>query len=105
MTDLDGGANFGWSQREGTQAFKGADSPAFTPPVAEYLHGTGFSSHSVFSIWISNPMCSAAWMLYYLFHCCNYCIPVFWMLKYYRGLVHRLMFDEPLIWSLLSLYY
>jgi glucose/arabinose dehydrogenase len=41
MTDLDGGANFGWSQREGTQAFKGADSPAFTPPVAEYLHGTG----------------------------------------------------------------
>lgn len=41
MTAEDGGANFGWSIREGTQAFKGPDNPAFTPPVAEYLHGSG----------------------------------------------------------------
>ena len=41
MRPADGGANFGWSIREGTTAFKGADSPAFTAPAAEYLHGTG----------------------------------------------------------------
>jgi hypothetical protein len=36
-----GNDNFGWSQREGTQQFKGPDSPDFSPPVAEYLHGAG----------------------------------------------------------------
>lgn len=36
-----GNDNFGWSQREGTHQFKGIDSPDFTPPVAEYLHGAG----------------------------------------------------------------
>lgn len=35
------GANFGWRLREGTQTFGGADSAAFTPPVAEYGHGSG----------------------------------------------------------------
>jgi hypothetical protein len=36
------GANFGWNLREGTQPYNGgADSPAFTRPVAEYTHGTG----------------------------------------------------------------
>ncbi len=33
--------NFGWPVREGTQTEQGADDPAFTPPVAEYGHGTG----------------------------------------------------------------
>lgn len=34
--------NFGWNVREGTQPFNGgADSAAFTDPVAEYLHGGG----------------------------------------------------------------
>lgn len=33
--------NFGWSVREGTATFKGPDQAAFTPPVAEYSHGTG----------------------------------------------------------------
>lgn len=37
----DGGVNFGWSQVEGTQPYNGTASPAFTLPVAEYLHGTG----------------------------------------------------------------
>lgn len=37
----DNGFNFGWSVREGTASFKGADQPAFTPPVAEYPRGTG----------------------------------------------------------------
>jgi glucose/arabinose dehydrogenase len=38
----DAGANFGWRLREGTQAYNGgADSAAFTLPVAEYGHGTG----------------------------------------------------------------
>ncbi|MBI1340815.1 cadherin domain-containing protein [bacterium] len=34
--------NYGWNQREGSQPFAGgADSPAFTLPVAEYFHGVG----------------------------------------------------------------
>ncbi len=38
----DAGANFGWNRREGTQAYNGgANSPSFTPPVAEYSHGSG----------------------------------------------------------------
>lgn len=36
-----GGLNFGWSAREGTMMFNGADSAAFTPPIAEYAHGFG----------------------------------------------------------------
>lgn len=43
----DSSYNFGWAVREGTAAFKGADQPEFTPPVAEYGHGStdreGFS--------------------------------------------------------------
>ena len=42
MRSSDGGANFGWNLREGTQAFSGgADSASFTLPVAEYGHGSG----------------------------------------------------------------
>lgn len=37
----DGGLNFGWPIREGTQSFSGADDPDFTPPIAEYGHGSG----------------------------------------------------------------
>lgn len=38
----DGGANFGWNLREGTQAYNGgANSEAFTAPVAEYGAGSG----------------------------------------------------------------
>lgn len=37
----DNSLNFGWAVREGTATFKGPDQPAFTPPVAEYSHGTG----------------------------------------------------------------
>lgn len=41
MAPDDGGANFGWNRREGTQAYNGGlDSPGFTLPVAEYSHGT-----------------------------------------------------------------
>ncbi|KGQ18043.1 Glucose/sorbosone dehydrogenases-like protein [Lysobacter dokdonensis DS-58] len=36
-----GGVNFGWSVREGTLQFKGADDPSFRLPAAQYLHGTG----------------------------------------------------------------
>lgn len=36
-----GGQNFGWPVREGTQTEQGADNAAFTPPVAEYGHGSG----------------------------------------------------------------
>ncbi len=35
------GLNFGWSVREGTASFTGPDSPGFTPPIAEYGHGSG----------------------------------------------------------------
>ncbi|ATE67558.1 cadherin domain-containing protein [Rhizorhabdus dicambivorans] len=42
MRPTDGGANFGWNLREGSQAYNGgANSSAFTPPVAEYGHGSG----------------------------------------------------------------
>ena len=37
----DNSFNFGWAVREGTAFFKGADQPEFTPPVAEYPHGSG----------------------------------------------------------------
>ncbi|WDI31190.1 PQQ-dependent sugar dehydrogenase [Hyphococcus flavus] len=37
----DGGRNFGWNVREGTQMFTGPDSGAFTSPIAEYGHGSG----------------------------------------------------------------
>ena len=37
----DGGLNFGWPVREGTASYSGADSPSFTPPIAEYGHGSG----------------------------------------------------------------
>jgi glucose/arabinose dehydrogenase len=37
-----GPINFGWNRREGTQPYNGgADSAAFTAPVAEYFHGSG----------------------------------------------------------------
>jgi len=35
----DNSVNFGWDTREGTRRFEGADSDAFTDPVAEYSHG------------------------------------------------------------------
>lgn len=35
------GLNFGWNIREGTQSYTGPNSAAFTPPVAEYGHGSG----------------------------------------------------------------
>lgn len=43
------GLNFGWNLREGTEPFGGgANSGGFTPPVAEYGHGTGaFQGNSV----------------------------------------------------------
>ncbi|KCZ89898.1 cadherin domain-containing protein [Hyphomonas hirschiana VP5] len=41
MRPGDAGANYGWAQREGTQAYDGPDSPDYTPPVAEYGHGGG----------------------------------------------------------------
>jgi glucose/arabinose dehydrogenase len=41
MRPTDGGANFGWHIMEGTALFTGPAIPGLTPPVAEYLHGTG----------------------------------------------------------------
>lgn len=35
------GLNFGWPVREGTAQEQGPDSAGFTPPVAEYAHGSG----------------------------------------------------------------
>lgn len=37
----DGGLNFGWNIREGTQAYNGGATAGLTNPVAEYTHGTG----------------------------------------------------------------
>jgi len=41
MRASDGGANFGWNVVEGTANFTGPPLAGFTPPIAEYLHGTG----------------------------------------------------------------
>jgi hypothetical protein len=41
MRPTDGGANFGWRIVEGTLPHDGSALPGFTPPVAEYPHGTG----------------------------------------------------------------
>ena len=35
------GLNFGWNAREGTLQFNEPNSPAYTPPVAVYDHGSG----------------------------------------------------------------
>jgi glucose/arabinose dehydrogenase len=37
----DAGANFGWPILEGTMPFRGGSTAGLTPPIAEYLHGTG----------------------------------------------------------------
>ena len=41
MRPTDGGANFGWRIMEGTAVFNGTPIPAWSPPVAEYSHGSG----------------------------------------------------------------
>lgn len=41
MRPSDVGANYGWAVREGTAFYSGPDSASFTPPVADYGHGTG----------------------------------------------------------------
>lgn len=37
----DAGANLGWNILEGTLPFTGPSTPGLTPPVAEYMHGSG----------------------------------------------------------------
>jgi hypothetical protein len=41
MEPDDGGAIFGWDFLEGTAPFEGQAPAGLTPPVAEYLHGSG----------------------------------------------------------------
>lgn len=41
MRPGDGGANYGWRVREGTQAFQGTTTETLVNPVLEYLHGSG----------------------------------------------------------------
>jgi glucose/arabinose dehydrogenase len=41
LRPTDGGANLGWHIMEGTALFAGPTIPGLTPPVAEYLHGSG----------------------------------------------------------------
>ena len=41
LRPTDAGANFGWPILEGTAVFRGGSTAGLTPPVAEYLHGTG----------------------------------------------------------------
>lgn len=41
MRPADGGANFGWRVREGTQPFQGTTTETLVNPVLEYLHGSG----------------------------------------------------------------
>ena len=41
MRPTEGGANYGWRVREGTQAFQGTTAETLVNPVLEYLHGSG----------------------------------------------------------------
>ena len=41
LRPTDGGANLGWHIMEGTALYTGPATPGLTPPVAEYLHGSG----------------------------------------------------------------
>ncbi|MBV9883076.1 MAG: PQQ-dependent sugar dehydrogenase [Sphingomonadaceae bacterium] len=41
LRPTDGGTNLGWRIMEGTAVFAGPTIPGLTPPVAEYLHGSG----------------------------------------------------------------
>jgi glucose/arabinose dehydrogenase len=41
LRTTDGGANFGWHVFEGTALFDGPAITGTTPPIAEYLHGSG----------------------------------------------------------------
>lgn len=44
MRPGDGGANYGWRVREGTQPFQGTTTETLVDPVLEYLHGSGARS-------------------------------------------------------------
>lgn len=41
LRPADAGANYGWPILEGTHAYRGGSTAGLTPPVAEYLHGSG----------------------------------------------------------------
>jgi hypothetical protein len=41
MRPTDGGANFGWRVREGTQPFQGSTAETLVDPVLQYFHGSG----------------------------------------------------------------
>ena len=41
MRPTEGGANYGWRVREGTQPFQGTTAETLVNPVLEYLHGSG----------------------------------------------------------------
>lgn len=41
LRPADAGANYGWPIMEGTQAYRGGSTAGLTPPVAQYLHGSG----------------------------------------------------------------
>jgi glucose/arabinose dehydrogenase len=41
MRPGDGGANFGWRVREGTQPFQGTTTETLVDPVLQYFHGSG----------------------------------------------------------------
>lgn len=44
MRPGDGGANYGWRVREGTQSFQGTTTETLVDPVLEYRHGSGARS-------------------------------------------------------------
>lgn len=41
LRPTDASANYGWPIMEGTRAYRGGSTVGLTPPVAEYLHGSG----------------------------------------------------------------
>jgi glucose/arabinose dehydrogenase len=41
LRPTDAGANFGWPILEGTATFRGGSTAGLTPPIAQYLHGSG----------------------------------------------------------------
>jgi glucose/arabinose dehydrogenase len=84
-----GGANFGWSIREGAHEYKGSSTDGLIDPVAEYSHPEGGCSVTGGYVYRGSM---PAWNGIYLYG--DYCTGMIWGLIHAdSGWQHQLLFD------------